>query len=117
MGIQGIGTDIVSVERIREVKRREAFASKILSDIELGQYLGYTADNRKIEFLAGRWAVKEALYKAAPDFCHGKSYRSFTISNDPLGKPYLLSPNFEGKLHITISHEKKYAVAFVIVES
>lgn len=117
MAIIGIGTDIVSLERIKEVKRREAFAAKVLSSDELELYESFIADIRKIEFLAGRWAVKEAIYKAVPAFCRGKAYNAFTILNDAGGKPYLAAPTFEDNLQLSITHERKYAVAFVVVEA
>ena len=117
MPIIGIGTDIVSLDRIKDSKRREAFAAKVLSPQELVLYHGFAQEVRQIEFLAGRWAVKEAIYKAIPDLCHGKAYSSFTILNHATGKPFLAVPTLEVNLQLSISHERKYAVAFVVVES
>jgi len=106
----------VSLDRIREVKRREAFAVKVLSPAELELFEGFSSEQRQVEFLAGRWAVKEAIYKAIPDFCKGMSYATFTILNDAGGKPYVAFPTFEGNLQVSITHERKYAVAFVVAE-
>lgn len=117
MAIIGVGTDIVSLDRIKEVKRRQAFAVKVLSPAELEVYEAFSGETRQVEFLAGRWAVKEAIYKAVPEFCRGKSYASFTILNDGGGKPYLAFPSFEGNLQVSITHERKYAVAFVVAET
>ncbi|MCL1949652.1 MAG: holo-ACP synthase [Turicibacter sp.] len=117
MAIVGVGTDIVSLERIKEVKRRKAFAAKVLSARELEVYQGFSLELKQIEFLAGRWAVKEAIYKAIPDFCQGYAYNQFTILNGPDGKPHLMGPDYSGNLQLSISHEKNYAVAFVVVES
>lgn len=113
--MKGIGTDIISIDRIRKIKNRDAFARKILSEQERTIYEAFAHEQRRVEYLAGRFAVKEALYKAAPAFCQGKSYQDFSILNDEIGKPYLLAPNM-GKIHLSLSHCRDYAVAFVVVE-
>ena len=48
--------------------------------------------------------------------CHvgigAMSFQDIEILNDESGAPYLHDPH----AHISISHEKKYAVAFVLIE-
>ena len=90
--MKGIGTDIIEIKRIKELNHRERFIHKLLSNDELNMYINFKSDKRKDEFLAGRWAVKEALYKALGSYCDNKSYKEF------------------------ISHCENYAVAFVIYE-
>lgn len=113
--MKGIGTDIIEIERIKEMKHRDRFVEKILSEQERKLYVTFTHDQRKAEFLAGRWALKEAIYKALTDFCQGKAYKDFSILNDANGKPQLVEPVIQN-LHLSLSHCKKYAVAFVIAE-
>ncbi len=111
--MRGIGTDIIEIRRIEELGYRDRFIHKILSKEELAIYQQFRHEKRKNEFLAGRWAVKEALYKALGAYCHGKAYTDFSVVNDEAGKPYLLIPELEG-IHISISHCDHYVVAFVI---
>lgn len=115
LDMKGIGTDIIEIYRIETLKQRERFIHKLLSEEELALYQSFKHVKRQNEFLAGRWAVKEALYKALGTYCQGKSYQDFSIVNDELGKPYLLKPVLDG-IHISISHCESYAVAFVIWE-
>lgn len=111
--MKGIGTDIIEIKRIEELNHRERFIHKLLSKEEFGMYQSFKHEKRRNEFLAGRWAVKEALYKALGSYCDGKLYKDFSVMNDAQGKPYLSSPTLES-VHISISHCENYAVAFVI---
>lgn len=113
--MKGIGTDIIEIKRIKELNQRERFINKLLSDEELKLYESFKSEKRQNEFLAGRWSVKEALYKALGSYCDGKLYKEFSIMNDERGKPYLSMPILDG-VHISISHCENYAVAFVIWE-
>ena len=112
--ITGTGIDIVNIKRIKKSlsKYGEKFIQKILSDKEIEEIPAV----RKEEFIAGRFAVKEALVKAA-----GVSFNfnTITILNDVNGKPYIAKlPNEikDKKVHISISHDSDYAAAFVIIE-
>ena len=68
----------------------------------------------KYENYAGRFAAKEALVKALGQGFTKYSFLDIEITNDELGKPTI---NFKGKkIDVSISHEKHYAVAMVIIE-
>ena len=123
--IFGIGTDIVSVARMRTALERhgDSFAEHILTDAE-GQEFARAPD--KARFLAKRFAAKEALAKAygtglrAPLTLH-----AVAVGHDELGKPhYVLDEAMQAALaarslgsHLSISDEKEYVVAFAILES
>lgn len=99
--IKGIGTDIVEHERINL-----KIARKILTSKEMIQF---NSAANQVEFLASRFAAKEAIIKA--------SNKQFLISDIELcnlasGK---LVSNIDG-MHVTISHEKKYSTAFAVWE-
>lgn len=114
--IRGIGTDIVKISRINE-----KIVDRILSISEKELYNSFHNENRKKEFAAGRFAVKEALYKSLNI---SFEFKKIDILKDQNGKPYLSNKtksyidNICGKtkIKISISHEKEYAIAFVIVE-
>lgn len=124
--IVGLGTDIAEIARIEQVLARSgaAFAARILTPQELELFAARKQQGR---FLAKRFAAKEAASKAlGTGIAGGVSFQDFIISNDALGKPVL---SLQGKaaelaagagvtaLHLSISDERHYAVATVILES
>jgi len=124
--IVGLGTDIAEIERIEKALNRsgDAFAERILTKNELSVFSGLKQQAR---YLAKRFAAKEAASKAlGTGIAHGVSFQDFEISNDDNGKPVLTLAGKAQELakvagvisiHITISDERHYAVATVILES
>ena len=125
--ISGIGTDIVDNERIEKIfsKFGFVFANKILSNSELRDF---ESSQEKINFLAKRFASKEALSKAIGIglYRHGLSPKIIEISHDNLGKPFInindelnniLSMLSITHIHLSISDTKKLSTAVVISES
>ncbi len=123
--IVGIGTDIVEVERIDSslASYGEAFAKRILADMEWEQYLN---SKQPAKFLAKRFAAKEAFSKAMGTGLRSPvTFNNIAVMHDDLGKPEL---RFAAELqilvdekeivssHISISDEKNLAVAFVVLE-
>ncbi|HOW37320.1 MAG TPA: holo-ACP synthase [Candidatus Izemoplasmatales bacterium] len=107
--IQGIGCDIVEIARLKdEIKH------KILSPNELRVYDRFTSESRKQEFLAGRFAVKEAIVKAAGLV----PFPEMDVIDDENGKPHLTCARLSGRtIHLSISHEKAFAIGFCVVEA
>lgn len=124
--IVGVGTDIVEVERIAKLLERhqEAFAKRVLSEVELLELPQHTFP---VRFLAKRWALKEAVSKAlGTGFTQGVSFQDMTIGHTPAGQPTLQLQNTTlqvadrlGITHwsISVSDEKNNAVAFVVAEA
>jgi len=108
--IERIGTDIVEVARIERSMRRPGFLTRILTPEEL-------IANPTPTWVAGRWAAKEAVAKCL-DARPG--WHDVTISTGPTGAPFVkvsdrfLEPGH--RLHVSISHEKAFAVAVAILE-
>lgn len=125
MAIVGLGTDIAEIERIEKALSRsgEAFAARILSESELETFY---ALKQKGRFLAKRFAAKEAASKAlGTGIAHGVTFHDFIVSNDENGKPILTLNNKAKELsesmgvtsiHLSISDERNYAVATVVME-
>jgi holo-[acyl-carrier protein] synthase len=114
--IEGIGIDIVEIERISRMSNRAKFSARILTEQELAKYITLS-EKRQLEFLAGRFAAKEAFSKANGTGIGSElSFQDIEISNDSKGKPYLSKPEREG-VHLSISHSGSYAVAQVVIES
>ena len=124
--IVGTGIDIVEIARMTKAieQHGDSFAKKILSDNEMEQY---QESNFKVAYLAKRFAVKEAFLKAIGTGMRGDfSFRNICIDNDELGKPFVNNidaikqcalPLIIDQIHISISDEKAYAVAIVILET
>jgi holo-[acyl-carrier protein] synthase len=123
----GIGTDIVEIQRIAAMidKYGDQFLHKVFTDREIHYCKSKAAP--AIHF-AGRWAAKEAFYKALPIHCQPLSgWKSIEIlsSEQHSGKPILslcderlrqiLKKEDVNSLMATISHEKTMCVAFVIL--
>ena len=111
--MKGIGIDIVEFTRIKAITKKEKFVEKILSKKEKNIYDNLKSEKRQLEYLAGRFALKEAIYKAAPHFCKGKNFADFSILNDDSGAPYLAEPT-GATFMITLSHSQHYVVAFAV---
>jgi len=115
--IHAIGTDLVELERIKTIGI-ERFKNKILNADELKEFDQIAHENRKLTYLAGRFAVKESLFKCFKSGDKTANYKDFTILNDSVGAPYCLSKHTKDfVVHITISHTNLYAVAFVVLET
>jgi holo-[acyl-carrier protein] synthase len=122
--IYGVGTDIVAVTRLVELYARhgEKGLGKLLAPEERADCVASAEPGR---FLAKRFAAKEALGKAlglgvrAP-----ATLPAIAVAHDAHGKPeFRYAPELESYLaerglsaHLSISDERDYAVAFVVVE-
>ncbi len=122
--IYGIGTDIVAVERLAGMFERhgENAAAKLLAPAEMADF---AAAPDKGRFLAKRFAAKEAFAKALGIGVRAPAtLPAIAVVHDPLGKPvFAYSDELAALLrdkrlsaHLSISDERDYAVAFVILE-
>ncbi|WP_339022349.1 holo-ACP synthase [Spiroplasma endosymbiont of Crioceris asparagi] len=96
-----VGIDIVQINRI---KLNEEFLKKILHKDELLLLDKKPTLESKKQFVAGRWACKEAIFKAV-----GKiEFSNINITYNEQGQPIILGHD---EILISISHETDYAVA------
>ncbi|RUT31544.1 holo-[acyl-carrier-protein] synthase [Paenibacillus zeisoli] len=126
--IHGIGHDVVEIERIKRLTgsmHGERFVNRVLTAEERGLAVGHS---RAAEFTAGRFAAKEAVSKA---FGCGigavLGFQDIEIIPDASGKPWakltreawerlaIADPEIYS-IHVSITHERQLASAFVIVE-
>ncbi|MBF0489397.1 MAG: holo-ACP synthase [Candidatus Omnitrophica bacterium] len=112
--ILGIGTDIIEVSRIKKSLDRfgEDFLKHILTDEEIAYAKKYKYPH---QHYAGRFAAKEAIFKAVGD--PKLSWHDVSIINDKEGKPICKhrKASFKKNILISISHSKNYATAICIV--
>jgi holo-[acyl-carrier protein] synthase len=124
--IVGIGVDIAETGRVRQLTARfgDRFARRILTDDELAEY---ERRQRPDAFLASRFAAKEATAKALGTGIGRRfGFHSVQIDHDSQGRPVL---NFRdqsadlieelgiGNAMISLSDERHYVVAMVVLES
>jgi holo-[acyl-carrier protein] synthase len=119
----GSGIDIVDIQRIEKIYIRHGqhFAKKLLHDNEL---IELKKTNNPAAFIAKRFAAKEATVKAlGVGIGHMIAFTDIYVDHDALGKPLLkFSADCTQKLKLqdklallTISDEKSYAVAHVLL--
>ena len=123
--IIGLGIDFVEIKRIKRLwdKYKFRFASKILNQREIENL----SKKDPVEYLASRFAAKEAGVKAlGTGFSEGITFKSLWVAEEKSGRPKLI---FEDKaaevakrlkvkrVHLSISHSKEIAGAVVIIET
>lgn len=111
--IIGIGIDLVFTENIDESRKVPGFLSRVFSNEE------YHLSN---ESLAGRFAAREALYKAL-DRKDLFDFKFVNVVLNKTGQPEFvfcdkLAEHLSSKsIHLSISHTQGFAIAFVTIES
>lgn len=111
--IEGIGVDIVSIERIK--KLYEKFGRKFLERVFTEEEISYSFNHSNpFPHLAARFAAKEAVIKALKR-PKGLTLKDIEVKNNSDGSPEVKISGLNKKIFISISHERKYTVAFVVV--
>lgn len=125
MSIIGIGIDLVEVKRIEDaVKKRKNFLERIYTKEEIkvnpeGEF--------RFQELAGRFAIKEAFFKAIKSgWRRGVTFSDVIVLNEPSGAPYIkltgkakeIADSLGAKsIHVSISHTDHTATGIVILTS
>ena len=127
--IYGVGTDLINSERIENLldKFGNKFLRKIFSNQEI---VNSETSYNKALFFSKKFAGKEAFWKAiSPKRDNTLHFNEIEILSNKNGKPYVnligmtknkvtnleKSLNCTFNFHISISDEKPYALAFVII--
>jgi holo-[acyl-carrier protein] synthase len=124
--IVGIGVDIAETARFEKLRAKfgKRFARRILTDDE---FVEFERRKHSSNYLATRFAAKEAVAKAlGTGIGEQLSFHSVQIDNDKQGKPLLrfmgtavdliAGLNINNAM-ISLSDEKHYVVAMVVLES
>ena len=125
MNIFGIGTDIIQVDRIKKNLKKKGFFNRIFSKKEIAKCKKISNSSN---CFAKRFAAKEAFSKAlGTGISRGINFNEILILNKKSGKPYISLigqtkkifsskvKNKKTKIALSVSDEKKYAVAFVTI--
>ena len=125
MKLYGIGTDIVNVDRVKKFLKNKKFLKKIFNQEKISKC---TNKRYSVNCFAKRFAAKEAFVKAlGTGISKGISFNEIIVSNRKSGKPFIkltgktkiiTDKRFKKnktKILLSLSDEKKYAVAFVTI--
>jgi len=126
MKIYGLGADIVNIKRVaKTVKKNETLKKRIFSKTEIK-----ICERRKNDYscFAKKFAAKEAFSKSlGTGISKGLSFREIEIKNNKFGKPFIrvcgnslkavykIIKKRKFKAFLTISDEKPFAIAIVIL--
>lgn len=123
--IIGIGTDIFEIKRMKKrIEKEPSFLQGFFTEKEISYCDKFKF---KEQNYAARFAAKEAFMKAlGTGYNDGISFKEIEISNTISGKPEitLAGKTLEiakkygvSNIYVSLSHSKKYALAFVILSS
>ena len=117
--IKGIGIDLIELDRIKaSMEKQKRFVDRILTEKEMKVWNKLQNKHRKVEFLAGRFAAKEAFAKATGRGIGKLSFKHIEVLNDENGAPTLKANGYEtASIFISITHSRDYAVAQVVIEA
>ncbi|MBP1989981.1 holo-ACP synthase [Paenibacillus eucommiae] len=124
--IVGLGTDLVEISRIEKILRRTSrlFLRRLLSEKELAALDSILDEQRKAEWVAGRFAAKEAFVKALGTGISGLvPLSSIDISTDGSHRLSVKVPSnvyshigHRVQCHLSITHTSMAAEATVVLE-
>ena len=119
------GVDIVENIRINKAIKNISFVQRVFSKKEIELSKKY---RDKTNYFAKRFAAKEAFYKTlGTGLRNNYKFKDVTVKNDKYGKPSIVINDKlkkmiykqfklkKFKLHLSLSDEKKYSIAFVIL--
>ncbi|MGI8924756.1 MAG: holo-ACP synthase [Fimbriimonadales bacterium] len=107
--IRGLGIDVIEVSRIDEAMQNPRFLERILTPYERKEGLN-------AQSAAGRWAAKEAIAKAVGTHLKWQDVEVHK-NGEGVPQPRILPDGVQGKVHLSISHERGIAAAVAIWES
>ena len=117
------GTDIIEIDRIKDAIEKEGFKKRVYTEKEI-EYCE-SKNVQKYQSYSGRFAAKEAIFKALSILIEDKykiKWTDFEIINDEEGKPNvqintdIIDKSLIKNIDISISHCKEYATAVCIIE-
>ncbi|WGU99538.1 holo-ACP synthase [Bacillus altitudinis] len=116
--IKGIGMDIVEIGRLSRVLSRQPRLPERILTLREQEVFHTLSEKRQLEFLAGRFAAKEAFAKAyGTGIGQYISFHDIEIQKDANGKPLIKSEKTkEDYVHVSITYTKEYAAAQVLIE-
>ena len=116
------GTDIIEIERVKE--SIENVGTKFIERVYTEKEIEYCESRKKQKYqhYAGRFAAKEAAFKAISKILDDKysvCWKDFETINGGQGRPRIILHNINTEkiesIDVSISHCKEYAIANVVI--
>ena len=118
--IYGIGVDLCSISRIEKAIESKYFRDRIFSPEEIF-YAESKGVKRRSQSYAACFAAREAFCKASGiNLMNVMNGENFAVIHDSDGRPCIrLSEkfDFQYKIFLSLSHEKDFACAMVVIEN
>lgn len=116
--IKGIGIDLILVKEVSD-DNTKMYVDVILSNKERKLFENIPSKDGQLMFLAGRYAAKEAILKAAKRYNKNLKYHDFSVLDEEDGTMRVESEFISADeiIHVTMTHTKEYALAYAIIES
>lgn len=116
--VSGIGVDLCSVDRMRRALQSRHFRDEIFSPEEISYC--ESKGERRYESYAGAFAAREAFCKASGKSVYTVMFgREFSLIHTDGVPSIRLTGGLalqSAKIFVSISHEKDYAVAMVVID-
>lgn len=129
MGIKGIGIDLAKIQRFERTlaKFGPRFLKKVLHTSEIQKFEALSPDlpQQRSQFIASRWAVKEAAVKASGIRLYFPDIRVLRAPGSQDPRPVLevfgqsklqLTERHMLTSHVSLSHDGDYTTAVVVFE-
>ncbi|MFV0557378.1 MAG: holo-ACP synthase [Enterococcus sp.] len=114
--IQGIGIDAVELKRmVKIIQEKESFIKRVLTEQEQVAFQRLPF-KRQVEYLAGRFACKEAFSKAWGTGIGAVTFQEIEILTDEKGAPIVTKSPFVGRVFVSITHTDELALAQIVLE-
>ena len=108
-----IGIDLVELDDFAQ-RLDTRLLNRLLSPAEREHYDRISHPQRKLEYVAGRFAAKEAYTKAYRQFDQPLNFTDVSILEDVHGAPIVVSSyRPEDYVQVSISHTRRYVIAIV----
>lgn len=122
--IKGIGCDVIEIDRVSKAIARASFVERVYSPAEIA-YCQSRGKQAAASF-AARFAAKEAVLKALGTGLRGGELKEIEVWSDALGKPSIRLSGYHFELaeklgvkqiHLSLTHGRDVAMAYVILEA
>lgn len=114
--IVGIGVDLVEMARMQDIiDEKPKFVERVLTVNEFKRFKELKG-RRQCEYLAGRFACKEAFSKAYGTGIGKVTLQDIEILTEENGRPIVTKSPFSGRVHVSISHTDITAIGQIILE-
>lgn len=116
----GLGTDIVYINRFKELQNDTTFMNKVFLTSELAYF---ESRNNNLATIAGMFALKEAFLKAIKKGINNYQLKDIEICHDNNNAPYITLHNElknvlnNRSIAVSISHDGDYAIATAIINN